>query len=196
MQKEGRALARPRGRLKPAPPTVPDSAAIMSMTTSAVPWAAAVCAGFAPPAAVTSCTCRTIRYRTFCASSRTVIRPADDTRDPRGGGVRHRGRPLSRRRRPTVMLQSSGLGNSLNALTSLLMPYRIPVLTIISMRGEPANGTRRRCRWAAPSAPIFDAIGIPHETIASAEAAADTCGGRQDARSPRGCRARACCRGG
>jgi sulfopyruvate decarboxylase subunit alpha len=28
--------------------------------------------------------------------------------------------------RPTVMLQSSGLGNSLNAITSLLLPYKIP----------------------------------------------------------------------
>src|SRR5215510_667182 len=34
--------------------------------------------------------------------------------------------------RPAVMLQSSGLGNSLNALTSLLVPYRIPVLAVIS----------------------------------------------------------------
>src|SRR5829696_10422245 len=34
--------------------------------------------------------------------------------------------------RPTVMLQSSGLGNSLNAITSLLVPYKIPVLAIIS----------------------------------------------------------------
>ncbi len=39
-------------------------------------------------------------------------------------------------RLPTVMLQSSGLGNSLNALTSLLLPYQIPVLIIVSMRGD------------------------------------------------------------
>src|ERR1044072_2407821 len=30
--------------------------------------------------------------------------------------------------RPTVMLQSSGLGNSLNHLNSSLMPYTIPML--------------------------------------------------------------------
>src|SRR4029078_3546123 len=41
--------------------------------------------------------------------------------------------------RPTVMLQSSGLGNSLNALTSLLLPYKIPVLAIVSMRGDPGE---------------------------------------------------------
>ena len=39
-------------------------------------------------------------------------------------------------RLPTVMLQSSGIGNSLNALTSLLVPYQIPALMIVSMRGE------------------------------------------------------------
>ena len=38
--------------------------------------------------------------------------------------------------RPTVMLQSSGLGNSLNALTSLLLPYQIPALILISLRGD------------------------------------------------------------
>ena len=39
-------------------------------------------------------------------------------------------------RRPAVMLQSSGLGNSLNAITSLLIPYQIPMLIVISMRGD------------------------------------------------------------
>src|SRR5262252_984892 len=38
--------------------------------------------------------------------------------------------------KPTVMLQSSGLGNSINALTSLLIPFQIPVLIVISMRGD------------------------------------------------------------
>src|SRR5258707_7287164 len=77
-------------------------------------------------------------------------------------------------RRPTVMLQSSGLGNSLNALTSLLIPYQIPVLMVISMRGD-------RGEWNAAQVPmgravrgIFESIGVPHATVASAEAAADT----------------------
>ena len=37
---------------------------------------------------------------------------------------------------PAVLLQSSGLGNSLNALTTLLIPYQIPMLMVISMRGD------------------------------------------------------------
>ena len=100
-------------------------------------------------------------------------------------------------RLPTVMLQSSGLGNSLNALTSLLMPYQIPVLMVVSMRGDAASGTRRRCRWAARCAAIFESIGVPHATVGV--------GGRRRARPsasparPRSARARsarACCRGG
>src|SRR5262245_9981953 len=39
-------------------------------------------------------------------------------------------------KRAAVMLQSSGLGNSLNALTSLFVPYQIPVLMIVSLRGD------------------------------------------------------------
>lgn len=73
--------------------------------------------------------------------------------------------------RPTVMLQSSGLGNSLNAFTSLLVPYRIPVLTIISMRGEPGEWNAAQVPMGQAVRPILDAIGIPHEIIASADVA-------------------------
>ena len=73
--------------------------------------------------------------------------------------------------RPTVMLQSSGLGNSLNAFTSLLVPYRIPVLTIISMRGEPGEWNAAQVPMGQAVRPILDAIGIPHEIIASADGA-------------------------
>ena len=77
-------------------------------------------------------------------------------------------------RRAAVMLQSSGVGNSLNALTSLLIPYEIPVPMVVSMRGDEGE-------WNAAQAPmgrgirgIFDAIRIPHVTVESADAAADT----------------------
>jgi sulfopyruvate decarboxylase subunit alpha len=73
--------------------------------------------------------------------------------------------------RPTVMLQSSGLGNSINAITSLLVPYQIPALVIISMRGgdtewNPAQGPMGR---AVPA--ICEAIGVPHVTVESEHAA-------------------------
>lgn len=41
-------------------------------------------------------------------------------------------------RRPVVMLQNSGLGNLVNPLASLTNPFRIPVLLIVTLRGDPA----------------------------------------------------------
>ena len=63
--------------------------------------------------------------------------------------------------KPTVMLQSSGLGNSLNALTSLLLPYQIPVLILISMRGDAGEWNAAQVPMGRAVAPICDAIGVP-----------------------------------
>ena len=76
--------------------------------------------------------------------------------------------------RPTVMLQSSGLGNSINALTSLLLPYQIPALILISMRGDVGEWNAAQVPMGRAVAPICDAIGLPHATATSAEATADT----------------------
>jgi len=42
-------------------------------------------------------------------------------------------------RRSVVMLQNSGLGNTVNPLTSLTYTFRIPVLIIVTLRGEPGG---------------------------------------------------------
>jgi len=77
-------------------------------------------------------------------------------------------------RRPAVMLQSSGLGNSLNAITSLVLPYQIPMLILVSMRGDPGEWNSAQVPMGRAVRSIFDAIGIPHSTVESADAAADT----------------------
>ena len=76
-------------------------------------------------------------------------------------------------KRPTVMLQSSGLGNSVNALASLLVPYRIPVLIVISMRGGAGewNAAQEPMGRAVPA--ICDALGMPHVLASSPETTAD-----------------------
>lgn len=38
-----------------------------------------------------------------------------------------------------VMFQNSGLGNAVNALTSLCHPFRVPVLLVVTHRGEPGG---------------------------------------------------------
>lgn len=42
-------------------------------------------------------------------------------------------------RRSVVMLQNSGLGNTVNPLTSLTHTFNIPVLVIVTLRGEPGG---------------------------------------------------------
>jgi sulfopyruvate decarboxylase subunit alpha len=78
--------------------------------------------------------------------------------------------------RPTVMLQSSGLGNSLNALTSLLVPYKIPVLMIVSMRGDTGEWNSAQVPMGRAVRPICEAIGIPCLTADRPEATAATVG--------------------
>jgi sulfopyruvate decarboxylase subunit alpha len=77
-------------------------------------------------------------------------------------------------RRPTVMLQSSGLGNSLNAITSLLIPYQIPVLAIISMRGDAGEWNAAQVPMGRAVGSIVDAIGMSRVWVESAEVAAET----------------------
>ena len=74
---------------------------------------------------------------------------------------------------PSVMLQSSGLGNSLNALTSLVLPYQIPMLIIISLRGDAGEWNDAQVPMGRAVRPILDAIGVPHVTADSPESTAE-----------------------
>lgn len=76
--------------------------------------------------------------------------------------------------RPAVLLQSSGVGNSLNALTSLLIPYRIPVLMIVSMRGDEGEWNAAQMPMGRAVRAILESIGIAHVTVESGDAASDT----------------------
>lgn len=71
--------------------------------------------------------------------------------------------------RPTVMMQSSGLGNSLNALSSLLVPYQIPVLIVISMRGEAGEWNAAQTPMGRAVRTILQSIGIQHTAVECAD---------------------------
>jgi sulfopyruvate decarboxylase alpha subunit len=75
---------------------------------------------------------------------------------------------------PAVMLQSSGLGNSLNAITSLIVPYQVPMLILISMRGDAGEWNSAQVPMGRAVRPILDSMGIPHTTVDSAAAVAAT----------------------
>jgi sulfopyruvate decarboxylase subunit alpha len=76
--------------------------------------------------------------------------------------------------KPALMLQSSGLGNSLNAITSLLLPYKIPALIIISLRGDAGEWNDAQVPMGRAVRPICDAIGLPHVTAETPETTAET----------------------
>lgn len=70
--------------------------------------------------------------------------------------------------RPTaVMLQNSGLGNLVNPLASLAIPYRAPVLAFMSMRGwpDPSGDEAQHAAMGSASTRILDALGVAHEVL-------------------------------
>jgi sulfopyruvate decarboxylase subunit alpha len=71
--------------------------------------------------------------------------------------------------RPTVMLQSSGLGNSINALSSLVVPYQIPMLVVISMRGDAGDWNAAQVPMGRAVSSMLDALAISHASPASAD---------------------------
>ncbi|GAB3288630.1 phosphonopyruvate decarboxylase [Parasphingorhabdus pacifica] len=90
--------------------------------------------------------------------------------------------------RAYAMLQNSGLGNLVNPLTSLVMTYRIPVLTFVSLRGwpDPADDEPQHEVMGAITQPLLELLGLPHwrcgaddgpgrfaEILGAAEAALD-----------------------
>lgn len=70
-------------------------------------------------------------------------------------------------RRPVVLLQNSGFGNLVNPLTSLLVPYAIPVLFVMSMRGWPdaADDEVQHAVMGRASIPMLDAFSVAHAVL-------------------------------
>jgi phosphonopyruvate decarboxylase len=72
-------------------------------------------------------------------------------------------------RRPMVLLQNSGLGVSVNALASLHTLYEIPVLMVISWRGEDRSDAPEHWMMGEIMAPLLDLMKIPHRVLSAAE---------------------------
>ncbi|ASO21094.1 sulfopyruvate decarboxylase alpha subunit [Actinoalloteichus hoggarensis] len=68
-------------------------------------------------------------------------------------------------RSPVVMMQNSGLGQSLNALASLVVPYEIPMLLIVSLRGVLPDRTSENLVMGRLTEPLLNACGIPTEQL-------------------------------
>jgi sulfopyruvate decarboxylase alpha subunit len=66
-----------------------------------------------------------------------------------------------------MLIQSSGLGNSFNAIASLLKTYRIPVLIIAEHRGLYNENIPAQIPLGAALPGMLDAMGIPFTMINS-----------------------------
>jgi sulfopyruvate decarboxylase alpha subunit len=64
-----------------------------------------------------------------------------------------------------VLMQSSGFGNIPNALASLLVPYQLPVVLVISERGVLGEFNAVQVPISRVIRPALDALGIPHVTL-------------------------------
>lgn len=71
---------------------------------------------------------------------------------------------------PAIMMQNSGLGNSINALASLILLYRIPVLMIISHRGGPGENIVAQVPMGTLTPPLLETMDIPYFTPSVEEA--------------------------
>ncbi|HEY0167691.1 MAG TPA: phosphonopyruvate decarboxylase [Jatrophihabitans sp.] len=78
-------------------------------------------------------------------------------------------------RRPVVFAQNSGFGNLVNPLTSLLLPYRLPVLIVMSLRGwpDPLGDEPQHAVMGATTHALLDTLGIRHWTLTAESIEAD-----------------------
>jgi sulfopyruvate decarboxylase TPP-binding subunit len=62
---------------------------------------------------------------------------------------------------PLVLMQCSGLGNSLNAIGSLVVPYGLGFALILSMRGALGERNPAQMALGRTAVPMLELLGIP-----------------------------------
>lgn len=70
---------------------------------------------------------------------------------------------------PMVLMQNSGLGVSVNALASLSTMYALPVLLVISWRGEGGNDAPEHIMMGEIMMPMLDLMKIPYRVLTAKE---------------------------
>jgi len=69
-------------------------------------------------------------------------------------------------RRSAIFIQNSGLGNIINALTSFSLIYRVPVLLVITWRGEPGEkDAPEHLVMGKVMLPILDVLNLSYKII-------------------------------
>ena len=68
-------------------------------------------------------------------------------------------------RNSAVFMQSSGFGNSINAIASLCIPARIPIPIFMNMRGGAGEFNIAQVPMGRATRPILDQLGLVHFTL-------------------------------
>lgn len=69
-------------------------------------------------------------------------------------------------KKSAILIQNSGLGNIINGLTSFNLIYKIPVLMIISWRGEPGKpDAPEHSVMGEKILPLLKELGIPYKIL-------------------------------
>jgi sulfopyruvate decarboxylase alpha subunit len=79
--------------------------------------------------------------------------------------------------RPVVLMQSSGLGNALNALGSLAVPYRLGLPLVISMRGTLGEANPSQVPLGRATGQLLGALAVQAFSLRAPEAAAEATAG-------------------
>lgn len=72
-------------------------------------------------------------------------------------------------RKPIVLMQNSGLGNSINTLASLEILYRIPILLLISWRGYKGKDAPEHLVMGKSTVRLLGDIGVPVQVVSKGE---------------------------
>lgn len=70
--------------------------------------------------------------------------------------------------RPLALMQCSGLGNALNALGSLVIPYGLGIPLVISMRGTLGEANPSQIPLGRATTSLLDALGVQWFRVRSA----------------------------
>ena len=67
--------------------------------------------------------------------------------------------------KPAILMQNSGLGNSVNVLASLIKLYNFPILMIISHRGTFGEGVYGQVPMSKATTKIFDSLDLTYYKV-------------------------------
>lgn len=76
--------------------------------------------------------------------------------------------------RAILMMQSSGLGNALNVLGSLVLPMKLPCPIVLSLRGEIGDRNYAQVPWSSVALRAAEMMGIVSSVISEGQRAQTT----------------------